>query len=76
MTTKLEYLTARYHEVSRLRDQAANKIAHLVGYGPWRRHVLPGSAVERWMEHCNTLAALRRDIERERYSPPTTMVLQ
>jgi hypothetical protein len=78
--TKLEYLTARYHEVKVMRDRKANEIAQLIGDDRWlMRRAIPGHAiglVEQWMGYGRTLAALHQDIRREQRSPcPTQLTL-
>ena len=79
MTTKLEYLLQRYHEVKALRDRTANQIAGIIGDDRWlMRRNIPGYAimyVSQWMGHCRTLAALDHDIRCERQNPPREMVV-
>ena len=57
--TKLEYLTARWHEVKALRDRKANEIAQLTSDGDWlMRRDIPGYAiikVSQYVGHCRIL---------------------
>jgi hypothetical protein len=79
MTTKLEFLMKRWHEVKRLRDQKAAEIAALTGDEHWvLRKNIPGAAIypiSQWVGLCRLFASVSADIERERQNAPTEMVL-
>ena len=77
--TRMQYLLERWREVNALCDQKAAQIYRLTGDASWMRlSGIPGHAIRpigEWLELCRTLAVLNADIQRERQSQPSEMVL-
>jgi hypothetical protein len=59
----MEYLIQQYQRVKMLRDLEANQIAAAL-------------KLAEYMRLCRVLAALDHDIRRERFNPPSQMVVQ